>query len=200
MEPTQIKAPEISPQSQIAPEPNDAQLVREVLRKDRKATAEFVNRYADQLYGYIRRRLIPHTDLVDDLVQEVFLAAWENLESFRGESPLRNWLLGIARHKVEDHYRKRLRDVQVLGEEDSPSPEPVETTNIEEAIQQREAAKITQEILARLPKAYSIVLLWRYWEKCSLAEIATQTGRTEKAVERLLARARDQFKREWNER
>jgi RNA polymerase sigma-70 factor (ECF subfamily) len=184
----------------MAPETSDVQLVLEVLRKDRKATAEFVNRYADLLYGYLRRRLIPHTELVDDLVQEVFLAAWENLGSFKGESPLRNWLLGIARHKVEDHYRKRLREVQVLREEESPSPEPVDTSSVEEVIQQQEAAKMTKEILARLPEAYSIVLLWRYWEMRSLSEIAAQTGRTEKAIERLLARARDQFKREWNER
>jgi DNA-directed RNA polymerase specialized sigma24 family protein len=51
-------------------------LVLEVLRKDPKATAEFVNRYGNHVYGYIRRRLIPHTEFMDDLVQEVFLAAW----------------------------------------------------------------------------------------------------------------------------
>lgn len=54
---------------------SDRELVAEVLAKDRKATAEFVARYADHVYGYVRRRLIPHTDLVDDLVQEIFLAA-----------------------------------------------------------------------------------------------------------------------------
>jgi len=200
MEPRQTKAPEILPPSKMGPEPDDAKLVLEVLRKDRKATAEFVNRYADVLYGYVRRRLVPHTEFVDDLVQEVFLAAWENLESFKGESPLRNWLLGIARHKVEDHYRKRLREIQVLSEEESPGVEPANESRIEEAIQEQQTAKKTKEILALLPEQYSIVLLWRYWEKRSLSEIAAQTGRTEKAIERLLARARDQFKREWNER
>src|SRR5215831_9683016 len=57
-------------------ESTDSELVAEVLRKDRKATAEFVARYTDPVYGYVRRRLIPRTDLVDDLVQEIFLAAW----------------------------------------------------------------------------------------------------------------------------
>ena len=200
MDPSRTKASDTEPQSAVAAERTDLQLVLEVLRKDRKATAEFVNRYADQLYGYIRRRLIPHTDPVDDLVQEVFLAAWENLETFSGEFPLRNWLLGIARHKVQDYYRKRFREVQVLGEEESAGVEPVDASRVEEAIQQQQTTKKTREILALLPEAYSIVLLWRYWEKRSLAEIASQTGKTEKAVERLLARARDQFKREWNER
>jgi DNA-directed RNA polymerase specialized sigma24 family protein len=65
---------------------SDLQLVRAVLRKDRKASAEFVALHADAVYGYVRRRLIPRVDLVDDMVQEVFLAAWDDLASFRGES------------------------------------------------------------------------------------------------------------------
>src|SRR5437588_12221893 len=81
----------------------DLALVAAVLRKDRKATAEFVNTYTDAVYSFIRRRLNPRQDLVDDLVQDVFIAAWESLERFRGSSSLRGWLLGIARHKVEDH-------------------------------------------------------------------------------------------------
>src|SRR5262245_16478059 len=71
----------------------DLALVAAVLRKDRKATAAFVNTYTDAVYSYIRRRLSPRQDLVDDLVQEVFIAAWENLARFRGESSLRAWLL-----------------------------------------------------------------------------------------------------------
>jgi len=90
-----------------ASELSDRDLVTEVLRKDRKATAEFVARYSDHVYAYVRRRLIPRADLAEDLVQEIFLAAWENLDKFRGDSPLRSWLLGIARHKVEDYYRRR---------------------------------------------------------------------------------------------
>src|SRR6516162_11191229 len=92
----------------------DVALVTAVLQRDRKATAEFVNTYTDAVYSFIRRRLSPRHDLVDDLVQEVFIAAWENLNSFRGTSPLRAWLLGIARHKVEDYYRRLLQSAQPL--------------------------------------------------------------------------------------
>ena len=53
----------------------DTRLVEAVLRKDRKATAEFVACYSDGLYAYLHRRLVPRVDLVDDLLQEVFLAA-----------------------------------------------------------------------------------------------------------------------------
>jgi RNA polymerase sigma-70 factor (ECF subfamily) len=200
MDPTPTKAPETEPPFPVPIEPSDAQLVLEVLRKDRKATADFVNRHADHVCNYVRRRLVPHTEFVDDLVQEVFLAAWESLGKFRGESSLRSWLLGIARHKVEDHYRKRLRELEVPEEEEGSAPEPIDPHNIEEAIDQQHAAKKTNEILASLPEAYSVVLRWRYWEKRGLSDIARETGKTEKAIERLLARAREQFKRNWNER
>ena len=54
-------------------ETNERDLIAAVLRKDRKATAEFVSRYADKIYSYVRYRLIPRGDMVDDLVQDVFL-------------------------------------------------------------------------------------------------------------------------------
>ncbi len=179
---------------------SDRELVAEVLRKDRKATAEFVARCADHVYGYVRRRLIPRDDLVEDVVQEILLAAWANLETFRGESSLRSWMLGIARHKVEDHYRRRLRELAVEDRDESLRDEPVSSDDLEEAMATHQAGHRTREILAQLPEIYSVILLWRYWEKRSLREIAAQTARTEKAVERLLARARQQFKKRWNER
>ena len=83
----------------------DLELVQAVLRRDRKATAIFVASFTDAAYAYVRRRLVPRIDLVDDLVQEVFVAALESLGTFAGTSSLRTWLLGIARHKIEDHYR-----------------------------------------------------------------------------------------------
>jgi RNA polymerase sigma factor (sigma-70 family) len=179
---------------------SDRELVAEVLRKDRKATAEFVSRYADHVYGYVRRRLVPRIDLVDDLVQEIFLAAWQNLGHFRGESSLGNWLLGIARHKVDDHYRSRLRELQ-MEEEDDPSDEALAThDDLGATLDAREAGEVAREILADLPEIYAFILRWRYWEKKRLREIAAETGKTEKAIERLLARARGLFKKRWNER
>ena len=178
---------------------SDRELVAEVLRKDRKATAEFVDRYADHVYAYVRRRLIPRADLVDDVVQEIFLAAWENLDKFKGDSPLRSWLLGIARHKVEDHYRKRLREIPLEEEDENLESQPENAHALEEALAKRQIGQRTQGILATLPETYSIVLLWRYWENRSLRDIAVQIGKTEKGVERLLARARQQFKKRWYE-
>ena len=71
----------------------ERELVAAVIRKDRKATAEFVERFADPVHAYVRMRLAPHGELVDDLVQEVFLAALKGLPSFAGRASLKSWLL-----------------------------------------------------------------------------------------------------------
>ncbi len=168
----------------------EATLVAAVLRKDRKATAEFVERFADSVYGYVHWRLAPATDAAEDLVQDVFVEAWRGLDRYRGDAPLSAWLLGIARHKVQDYYRKALRTAD-LPEEPERVPEPA---GFEQAVLNRQQEARIQAVLAELPEIYRVVLLWRYWDGQSGAEIAQAIGRTEKAVERLLARAREQFR------
>ena len=186
------------PAAAAASASDELQLVSAILRKDRKATAQFVSRYADAVYGYVNHRLAPRADLVEDVVQDVFLAALASLGSFQGTSALRTWLLGIARHKVEDHYRRRLRAPEPLDEEaagaltDDPLPD--------EAIDRARAREKAQHVLQQLHDTYRLVLLWRYWENRSVRDIAEATGKTEKAVERLLARARARFRTLWEKR
>jgi RNA polymerase sigma-70 factor (ECF subfamily) len=171
-------------------------LVDAILRKDRKATADLVGLHADAIYNYVRRRLMPRADLVDDIVQEVFLTAWEKVSSFRAESSLRAWLLGIARHKVEDYYRVRLREAVPLS--DDYGVELTDEPELDNILDRARLHSKTQSVMAMLAEPYRIVLLWRYWENRSTQQIAAQIGKTEKAVERMLARARDQFRRRWS--
>ena len=174
---------------------DELQLVAEVLRKDRKATAEFINRYADSVYCYVRRRVVPKIEVADDLVQETFLAAWQNLGTYRGQAPVRSWLLGIARHKVEDYYRRKMQEVELPEDGDEPCILPV----IEDRLDGDRREKKIRRVLAGLPEAYAVALQWRYLENRSVREIAMLSGKTEKAVERLLARARENFKRRWSD-
>ena len=181
-----------------APSSEEQALLAAVLAKDRKAAAEFVSRYADAVYGYVSRRLAPRADLVEDVVQDVFLVALQKLATFTGQSSVVGWLLGIARHKVEDFYRAQLREPDPLPDDsDVPSAGSTVTPSLDDLIDAARAEEKTRQILARLPVAYSAALQWRYWEKQSVREMAAQTGKTEKAIERLLARARASFKRLW---
>ena len=174
------------------------ELVAAIQGKNRKAAAEFVARYSDPVYRYARYRLMPRIDMVDDIVQEVFLAAWDNLDSYQGRSSLKGWMLGIARHKVEAHYRRTLRRHLSFDSDHDSVPVPVHEPTVEAELDRERARTQTREILADLPESYRLLLFWRYWERRSLAEIATELGKTEKSVERALARARTQFKRRWD--
>ena len=177
---------------------DDSSLVAAVLSKDRKATAEFVARFADGLYAYVRSRLAPRYDEVDDLVQEIFLAAWENLNRYQGSGLLRAWVMGIARHKVEDYYRARLRALEPI--EDSHQDHLVSSVvpEFHEALEHEEMEAKTRSVLASLPDPYRLALIWRYWEQASAREMALKTGKTEKAIERILARARAEFRERWS--
>jgi RNA polymerase sigma-70 factor (ECF subfamily) len=190
-----------SPVSEVGPDPgaDERRLVDAVLRKDRKAVAEFVARYSDAVYGYVRHRLSPRQDLVDDIVQDVFLAALAGLSRFAGVSSLRSWLLGIARHKVEDFYREQLRRPQALGDTEEAEEPASDIPPVEVTLDRRRAQLKTQRILRQLPESYGLALLWRYWEGRSVREIGDATGKTEKAIERLLARARTRFRTLWEQ-
>jgi len=177
----------------------DAKQAAAILAGDRKATAEFVSRYADQVYRYVFARLVPRTDLVEDLVQDVFLAAWEHLAAFRGQSSLEAWLLGIARHKVEDHYRTQLRAPLSVEEGPEDASEWSLMPDWDEKLDEERIRERTLRVLTDLPEPYRLALLWRYWEKCPAQEMAARTGKTEKSIERLLARARRQFRRKWED-
>jgi RNA polymerase sigma-70 factor (ECF subfamily) len=194
--------PGAQPQSGGAlPDAADAEreLVASILRKDRKAAARFVAAHIDTVYAYARHRLLPRADLVDDIVQEVFLAALNGLATFQGHSSLRAWLLGIARHKVEDVYRERLRRFETFAEMEIVDEQLLaETATVDERIDATRVRVKARRVLSRMPERYGLVLLWRYWEQRSTREMAAAIGTTEKSVERTLARARAHFKILWS--
>ncbi len=136
---------------------------------------------------------MPRHDLVEDIFQQVFLEAWQGLASFRGGSAVKTWLLGIARHKIQDHYRRRLREYQF----DEDGPEPAHGEDLALTFERNESAQLVWKVLASLEEEARLLLLWRYWEGWSAAAMAQETGKTEKAVERALARAREQFRQRW---
>jgi RNA polymerase sigma-70 factor (ECF subfamily) len=132
--------------------------------------------------------------------KDVFLAALRGLASFEGAAPLRAWLLGIARHKVDDFYRQQLRAPEPLPDEDDAATQPPSNDPpLDEVLDSARMRERTRAVLVRLPERYSFMLLWRYWEQRTTRDIAAAIGATEKSVERTLARARARFREIWVE-
>jgi RNA polymerase sigma-70 factor, ECF subfamily len=151
------------------------------------------------VYRYVCSRLAPRIDRAEDVVQDVFLAAWENLKAYSGEVPLESWLIGIASNKVKDYYRKCKRapePLEIFAEK--PEVESL-TPDFVERIDTELARKKAREIMNKLPEAYRRVLISRYWDEYSLRTMARRIGKSEKAIERQLARARERFRLLWNQ-
>jgi RNA polymerase sigma-70 factor (ECF subfamily) len=176
---------------------SDLQLAAAIIQRDRKATARLIELHADAVHRYVWRRLAPKMDLVDDLVQDVFVAAWRGLEKYSGEASLQTWLVSIARHKVEDHYRRTLMEPLESLESEEDAPFVASAVDLDTIVEQSRQVGRAAKVLSEIPYEYAAVLRWRYWEGRSAREMATTTGRTEKAMERLLARARERFRIGW---
>ncbi len=91
----------------------DAPLVEAARAGDHLAFARLVRMHQQSVRGFLRRACGNFAE-ADDLAQETFLAAWERIAQFRGESSLRSWLCGIAWRKLlasrRSENRARARD------------------------------------------------------------------------------------------
>jgi RNA polymerase sigma-70 factor (ECF subfamily) len=142
------------------------------------------------VYGYFARRCRDR-GTAEDLTSETFLAA---MDSARKEDPPDisvPWLIGVARHKLADHYRhRRHSDVSVA---DVPEPDASDDWDAElDRI-------VAESALARLSEPHRAVLTLRYMDDCSVPECAELIGRTVHATEALLVRARRAFRQEYEE-
>lgn len=101
------------------------------------------------------------------------------------------WLIGVARHKLADHYRRRHDRFSVPVAE---LPEPVEPDDRWDAELDRIVA---EQVLTRLSAPHRAVLALRYMDDCSVGECAELIGRTVHATEALLVRARRAFRAQY---
>jgi RNA polymerase sigma-70 factor (ECF subfamily) len=175
----------------------DLLLAKRVAAGEEATLATFYERYADLLYAFIYHRLGRSRPDAEDVWQETLLAALHALPTYRGECRLFTWLCGIARHKVADHFRRQgraradvfsdLSEVQ-LSALISGAPLP------EEVVMQQATRVRVVEALALLNQDCRVALVARYADECSVGEVARMLGRTYKAAESLLSRARAAFR------
>jgi len=173
----------------------ETKLVEKLRSGDNAAMEEFYNIYRSRLYSLVLEQVDRDQAVAEDLVQEVFLAALNSLDKFRGDSQLYTWLRSIALHKINDFYRRQARepkpqnsfpDFNALMLEQTRDNEPATFTLMES----EEMRQSVHQALAGLPRDYQEVLVLKYLKDMPVLAISEIMGRSPKSVEGLLSRAR----------
>ncbi len=136
--------------------------------------------YLDEVYAYASRRL-PRREDAEDATADTFAAAFSHIKRIRGQDP-RLWLLGIARRKVVDIYRRQKRQPQV------PLHEIEGLSGLSDR-HREDIAEVRRLVLA-LPVDQREVLMLQHIEGFSQIEIAAIMGKSKAAVNSLQQRAR----------
>ena len=152
------------------------------------ALAAIYDRALPQVSGYLLDRC-GDVATAEDITSETFLAAI-TVAKDRGVAPISiPWIVGIARHKLVDHWRRRSRGERVLAEvADQVAQE-------DDAWDVRLDAMRAADVLARLGGHHRAALTLRYVDGLRVRQVAELLGRTIHATEALLVRARAAFRR-----
>ena len=181
---------------------DEAPLVERARRGDREAFDLLVGRHLQHVFAVVWR-ILRHREDTEDVVQEVFLAAFQALPRYRGDSRLSTWLHRIAVTRALNHLdrkeekmRRALRTLESAPERppsggDGPagwtphrSPTPLEALEAEELMRRLAAC------LSRLPGTWRLVLTLRDVDARSYEEIARLAGLALGTVRSRLSRAR----------
>lgn len=159
---------------------------------DERAFRAWYEAAVPRVYGYLFDRCGGVRLVAEELTQEAFVEAVRHRSRFDGRSDPVTWVVSIARHKLADHYRKLSRDERrhlklVTGREvQAADQDPWASA---------ESRQDVLRALGALPPMQGAALVLHYMDQLSSAEIARELGRTEAAVESLLSRGREGFRR-----
>ncbi|MHC4780797.1 MAG: RNA polymerase sigma factor [Planctomycetota bacterium] len=169
-------------------------LLAETLKGDPRAASTLFRRHVDSIYGYVFKRVGADRATAEDIVQDVFVDAWRNLDRFRLDGRFPAWLVGIAKRKLARHFRNESRKAEVGAatvldslSDDGPMPG--------EALESREAGLAVTRGLALVGAEVRELLLLKYRDGLSMKEIAGRLGASVEAVNSRLQRAREAFKK-----
>jgi RNA polymerase sigma-70 factor, ECF subfamily len=143
-----------------------------------------------EVYGYLLHRC-GRTALAEDLTAETFLAAVDAVRKERPPPLSTGWLIGIARHKLVDHWRRLAREERTLSAvADDPTLHPRSDDPWDAQLDALQA----HETLQALAPQHRAALMLRYLDDLPVNEVARLMDRTLHATEALLVRARSAFR------
>lgn len=154
-----------------------------------------IKRYERQLFVYIKRLMKISSDDAEDVLQEVFIKTYENLNDFDQDLKFSSWIYRITYNHTISYYRKNKAKMQTLSLEDNEMfIEKLRSEfNLEENVDQKILKEKVQEFLNQLDKKYRDVLILKYLEDKDYTEISNILRKPMGTVATLLNRAKDKF-------
>ena len=164
---------------------DDAHLVALTRRGHQHAFDALVERYQSRLLGFCRQ-MLGSTEDAEDVLQEVFVAAYNAMIADEREIAVRPWLYRIARNRCLNHLRKPTAD----GQDTMDTMPHMNGVTTLERVQNREEFRSLLEDVSHLPETQRSALLLREIDAMSYEEIAQAMDTTVPGVKSLLVRAR----------
>jgi RNA polymerase sigma-70 factor (ECF subfamily) len=167
--------------------------------KFKQIVAKNKNKVFNTAFGFMKNR-----EDAEDISQEVFISVWNNLEKFREESEVSTWLYRITVNKCLDLIKKRERQnkwgklVSFFGTKNDESKHLAHHYHPGIVTEEKEMAKNLYACIDKLPEKQKIVIVLTKMEKLNYKEVALILETTEKAVESLVARAKENLRKHLN--
>ncbi|MEM8733667.1 MAG: sigma-70 family RNA polymerase sigma factor [Planctomycetota bacterium] len=172
---------------------------------DAEVLSTWVDEHADYLYRFACSK-VDDSNVVDDLLQETYLAAVRGRSGFRAEASVRSWLVAILRLKIIDHYRAKAKHKRVtsIDSEETPFREDrleAWDVSVSQPLENAEFWSVMHACVDKLPTTLSKAYFMREMEDCPPEQVCDTLSITAKnlAVRLFRARAllRDCLDRNW---
>jgi RNA polymerase sigma-70 factor, ECF subfamily len=160
------------------------------------AAAAF-NEHFESLYRFALSRLPGAEEDAADVVQEAFLLLASPSHGYRGESAVSTWLYSVVRHKIADRWRRAARRERMAR--DAGWAAAAESVGPETAALRNAQRETVRDVLASIAAEGRYALIMKYVDGLPQKEIARILGKSEKAAESVLFRARKEFERTYRE-
>ena len=174
----------------------DRVLVDAALAGDQQAYQQLVDKYQRALYFHILK-LVRNRDVVDDLVQEAFLKAFDCLESYNRQYAFSTWIYRIATNHTIDYLRKKKLstlsiDEPVQGKDGEMHMELTdEAASTDRDVIVKQRRKMVRDAVEALPEKYRLVVRMRHMQEMSYEEISDELSLPLGTVKAHIFRARE---------
>ena len=181
-----------------AMEPTEADLIAAVLRGNAASFEPLVQRYSPRVFATARRYARRESE-VEDIVQEVWMKAFQKLGSFRAEAPFEHWLMRLAVHTCYDFLRGHQRNREsAFSELSDPEQDWLDhfVTQPETATENADAARqLIERLLEQLSPPARLIITLLEIEDRSVKEISQLTGWSVPLVKVRAFRARAEMRK-----